>query len=696
MSVDQLSYVGINLPGKHGAADKIIVDTAIEQGYDLVTAKITTRSFKHKILNLFTPNLDDQRSSSTGASAKLSAPINGSAAESVVVPPLEAEDILFFPGPHVSNTIALAAPWAELDARHDVLSQVSYQVLRRELQYAQFCGLPYVVIPGPKRRTNLSRYAQSVASLLREAPQLKLIIHTTFSEEFRNNLPPADLLSTWEVWDTVRKMCDYPTNLSLALEVPKNALPSHLLDRWFTEPISMLILSAQSTFVPNPKGFPVLPKHTQQLVHKFTKKQPFYLLKDIPTSLNTSPEEMPYAAGDACLIYLRHIMSKQPAPSRMDIFSEGYADILQLPLQPLNDDLETPCYEVFERDESKYDYYEHAIQAAVENELRGTKHLMILVAGAGRGPLVERVLRVCAQANRRPLVFAVEKNPGAAALLQNRKATEWGASVEVVMADIRHWKPPHRIHLVVSELLGSIGDNELSPECLESARTTLEPNGVMIPRCYTAFAAPVASPMLYMAARAATSPWTAPSGPRSGSGGGGSAGANTGGGTMCDTRKLQTPYVVRMQQVETLAPPQPLWQFFHPGDRTDPEGASQLQFARHRKLSFAVRSRNTVYGFAGYFEAELYPGIELSTNPDTQEAKSPDLVSWFPFWFPLASPLALGDESEIDLSIWRLTSSSCMWYEWLAEGYFSQDGVRIRTGATALHNMGGAFFSARY
>lgn len=687
MSSEQLLYVGINLPGKHGAADKSVVDAAIEQGYDLVTAKITTRSFKHKILSLCTPGLDDQRSSSTGASTKLSGTY-GTSLIPITVPPLKAEDLLFHPGPHVSNTIALAAPWAELDSRYDALCEVSYQVLRHELQYAQFCGLPYAIIPGPKRRTNLSRYAQGVAALLREMPQLKLIIHTTFSEEFRNNQPPADLYSTWEVWDTVRKICDYPQNLSLALEVPKNALPSHLLDRWFTEPLSMLILSAQSTFVPNPKGFPVLPKYTQQLVYNFLRKRPFYLLKDIPSSQASAPQDMPYAVGDACLIYLRHLVSKQPEPSIMDLFSEGYADILQLPLQPLSDDLDSPCYEVFERDESKYQHYELAIEAAVDNELRGIKQLIVLVVGAGRGPLVDRVLRVCSRAGRVPVVFAVEKNPGAAVYLEYRKANEWGSAVEVIAEDIRQWRPPHRIHLVVSELLGSVGDNELSPECLESVKATLEPNGVMIPRSYSAFSAPIAAPLLYMAAKAAAPQWGVASTGRAG----GPLGSNPQAGPY-EAPKLQTPYVTHMQQVQILAQPQLLWQFHHPDNLAK---GMPKKFNRHAKVCFSVRNRNTVYGFAGYFEAELYPGIELSTNPETRDAKSPELVSWFPFWFPLMTPLTVPDEAEIEFSIWRLTSPSFMWYEWLAESYTTADGVRMRTGATAVHNAGGAHYSAHY
>ncbi|TRZ06104.1 hypothetical protein HGM15179_021003, partial [Zosterops borbonicus] len=39
---------------------------------------------------------------------------------------------------------------------------------------------------------------------------------------------------------------------------------------------------------------------------------------------------------------------------------------------------------------------------------------------------------------------------------------------------MRGWEAPEAADLVVSELLGSFGDNELSPECLDGARGCLK------------------------------------------------------------------------------------------------------------------------------------------------------------------------------------------------------------------------------
>lgn len=55
-------------------------------------------------------------------------------------------------------------------------------------------------------------------------------------------------------------------------------------------------------------------------------------------------------------------------------------------------------------------------------------------------------------------------------LLKYLRSTEWqNDDVTVVAADMRTWEPPELADVIVSELLGSFGDNELSPECLDGA-----------------------------------------------------------------------------------------------------------------------------------------------------------------------------------------------------------------------------------
>lgn len=67
----------------------------------------------------------------------------------------------------------------------------------------------------------------------------------------------------------------------------------------------------------------------------------------------------------------------------------------------------------------------------------------------------------------------------------------------VVGADMRHWQAPEKADILVSELLGSFGDNELSPECLDGAQRFLQPGGISIPSSYTSFLQPVTASKLW-------------------------------------------------------------------------------------------------------------------------------------------------------------------------------------------------------
>lgn len=53
--------------------------------------------------------------------------------------------------------------------------------------------------------------------------------------------------------------------------------------------------------------------------------------------------------------------------------------------------------------------------------------------------------------------------------LQSRKELEWQSKVGLLFGDMRSIDIPEKADILVTELLGSFGDNELSPECLDGA-----------------------------------------------------------------------------------------------------------------------------------------------------------------------------------------------------------------------------------
>lgn len=61
--------------------------------------------------------------------------------------------------------------------------------------------------------------------------------------------------------------------------------------------------------------------------------------------------------------------------------------------------------------------------------------------------------------------------------LQDRVQLEWHSRVKLLFGDMREVEPPElmgQVDILVSELLGSFGDNEVSPECLDGAARFLK------------------------------------------------------------------------------------------------------------------------------------------------------------------------------------------------------------------------------
>lgn len=117
--------------------------------------------------------------------------------------------------------------------------------------------------------------------------------------------------------------------------------------------------------------------------------------------------------------------------SEMESFEAPYRDYLQSPLQPLMDNLESQTYETFERDPVKYERYEKAVEAALADTPEN-KVSVIMVVGAGRGPLVRAALRAADTVGRDVRMYAVEKNPNAVVtLLDLHRQQGWGERVTI-------------------------------------------------------------------------------------------------------------------------------------------------------------------------------------------------------------------------------------------------------------------------
>ncbi|KAJ9602780.1 hypothetical protein H2200_012560 [Cladophialophora chaetospira] len=402
--------------------------------------------------------------------------------------------------------------------------------------------------------------------------------------------------------------------------------------------------------------------------------------------------------------------------------------------------------------------------------------VVVAVVGAGRGPLVTRAHKASEDVGVEIDMWALEKNPNAFVLLQRHNEMTWGGRVSLVKSDMRTWrgpirtatksapqrvyntvadednqstgliettttKPsftgsptldntyllatapetttptPYKIDILISELLGSFGDNELSPECLDGVQHLLNPvHGISIPASYTAHITPIAAPKLHAdiaqgmspsnpsacetpyvvmlnaidylsttteegntnetSTQRAQSQAQSPTSP---------SGTSATPWSKVHKRHSHTP---SQAQRESSLPPAPVpvihqtWAFQHPNPAlpsltpttigpsvTTEPSLSNSHNARVCTLTFPIPNRGTCHGLAGYFETVLYRGVELSTNPNTMDQKSEGMISWFPIYFPLKTPLILPDNSELQLTMWRKTDDRKVWYEWLVDVY---------------------------
>ncbi len=489
----------------------------------------------------------------------------------------------------------------------------------------------------------------------------------------------------------------------------------------------------------------------------------------------------------AHLSYMRNLQSRQPILNPIDRFGSGYQDFLQAPLQPLTVNLESVTYEVFEKDPVKYAWYERAIASALSDWQSQRKpssspdgRIVVAVVGAGRGPLVTRALNASESTGVPIDVWALEKNPNAYVLLQRHNTTIWSGRVNLVKSDMRTWRGPFRqlnaqrlsqfsadqgtqnpispsatftgspdtdstyllataahapehykIDILISELLGSFGDNELSPECLDGVQHLINPvHGVSIPQNYTAFITPVAAPKLYADINNTMSPTNVNAAELpyvvmlnaidhlSTTEGQQQQAADLNGGSspLKDRPPIppsldpSAPYPKAHQRQATasLIPPPPTavilptWSFTHPNSLLPlpSSSPSNAHNARYSHLTFRIPNRATCHGLAGYFESLLYhstnnkDSVELSTNPLTMPTKSPDMISWFPIYFPLKRPLYVPDGAELGVSMWRMTDERKVWYEWKIEVYAFIQGDpsvkakarRVRIGGSELHS----------
>jgi len=521
------------------------------------------------------------------------------------------------------------------------------RVLGKELGWASYLGLQAVMLPSVERMTKdvAPMVAQAVSQALASKTYLQVWVQLPVA------LSLEDHSAYFGTWQLIRTLCNYHSQLRLCLLLGEDLPDSSQLDIWTGEPVRSAIIPI-SAFKFNSKGYPTLPKGHQDFISKLLHQGVQLILRDdfldhkIGQDVIRSAQDQEGGPLKVYWEYLSYLFRRIEPLNEVEAAEFEYRDYLQSPLQPLQDHLESATYEVFERDKMKYSTYEEAVYKALVDRFPSEgREPVLMVVGAGRGPLVLASLRASKRAKRSMRVYAVEKNPNAyITLLDLHRREKWGDVVTIVHQDMRHWVTEEKADILVSELLGSFGDNELSPECLDGAQRFLAPGGISIPQSYTSFLAPITTSKVHEEVR-----------------------------NLKNLKDLETPYVVKLFAHTLLSENQEVFYFEHPNlEKTiDNSRFKTLTFRRPESAGPAV-----LHGFAGYFESVLYKDVLLSIRPETH---TPNMFSWFPIFFPLVKPVYLkgstsgggggaggggGEQDDITVHMWRRSARHKVWYEY--------------------------------
>ncbi|XP_017494409.1 PREDICTED: protein arginine N-methyltransferase 5 [Rhagoletis zephyria] len=559
-------------------------------------------------------------------------------------------DLIFPSDQWNGKVISMLSDTIDCEAEDPVVRRNAEEVLKRDISWAehlQYGGYTMLQLKS-ERNLNMARIASCTVKglLLVQVPLYNSkVAQSTWRRDIdEEQLEHIEQQDTWHWWNSFRWAADFNPKIKLALELSESDRPSlEVVRRWIGEPVEAIIIPS-TMFICNRQNYPVLPKTWQEILSYFTRARVNII---ISSDVNDVSLKL-YAE------YMLRFMETHGDFHELQAFE----DVLEEPLQPLYDNLDCYTYEVFEKDPAKYKLYQEAIEQALldrvpEKENKNTL-TVIMVLGAGRGPLVRSALNAGENTGRKVRVYIIEKNPNAIRTLNAIAKKLWNnKDVHIFSKDMREFSPPEPADILVSELLGSFGDNELSPECLDCAQKLLKPDGISIPCKSTSYINPIMSSKLLNGVRQVMR-------------------HETFGRQKQATyhTHAESGFVVLLKNIYNIGLPQPLFEFVHPNPQ------QPIDNSRYKALSFDVEMDCVLTGIAGYFDTVLYKDIKLSINPQTH---TPGMFSWFPMYFPFADPMDVKKGQTIEIHFWRCVTKQKIWYEWCLASPFR----------THIHNHGG-------
>ncbi|PNY18050.1 arginine N-methyltransferase, partial [Trifolium pratense] len=298
------------------------------------------------------------------------------------------------------------SPWLDLDSEDETTRKDAETILKKQIEWASYLSIKACVLPTPKGNccANYARFPFGMSD---------------------DDYSPGsnDLVDSWKTWNSFRLLCDYHNQLMVVLDIMRVLPPENSQKRWYGEPVTAAILDSDMFLTKTRGNTLYLPKRHQKLIADFFDHDIRIIISGLQvrneaqfTTEGSKPHPLlPYRDQ------VSNIYKQMVPPSEQERLEFGMRDFLQLPLRPLRNYTQAKSYDTWEKDKVKYINYEIAICKAlrdrVSNEKASEIATVLVVVGAGRGPLVRSSVQAAKRAGRKLKVYAVEKNPQAAIAL---------------------------------------------------------------------------------------------------------------------------------------------------------------------------------------------------------------------------------------------------------------------------------------
>ncbi|TRY50527.1 Protein arginine N-methyltransferase [Cryptosporidium tyzzeri] len=508
---------------------------------------------------------------------------------------------------------------------------------RKLLDWCDFIGYHAVIISIDQLSIHFLSMISSFIGIASTGVQIWIEI------EINENNSIDEQLSEWQITNTIINATPN-TKIGLSLKIDSNLSRISIEDysRFFGEPIKCMFIN-YDFFESKHSGSSI----SEVLKHSMRAKVPISIYFNDNISSNVKP-----IIKNSYNNIIKFIKSFPPLSSKQK-YEYNYIDVLQMPLQPLSNNLKSIEYEVFERDHIKYEKYFHAVKLFLSENNIKSEEIKVLIVGSGRGGLIKSAFNAFSYLGINSFkIMCVEKNRNAVLTLKakmNYKDNANWEKVDIINSDIRTVQLDDKYDLIISELIGSFGDNELSPECLIFAQRFLKPSGIMIPQRYTSYLEPISCRKVWNNVV-----------------------------SYLKSKTLEIPFVSRLKSHYkiSLEGPKEVFSFHHPTEINEEIMENEI-FAT---VEFTSRAESTLHGFLGYFKCDLYNEVGFSTLP-SDLTNNP--ISWFEFFIPISNPILLKKFDKLTFNIWRKSNKDRVWYEWLV----------TKPSTSFIHNLNGRAYN---